>query len=376
MTVSLTPEARKALQALPAEAPPPNVMPNFEHPWSMRESAEGALHSLLAISTILFILKMYAQVRITRKLSPEDYVLALAWLVYVGAFEPTGTLLARAPMGVHQWDITLGQFATHLFFQYCTLIIWGIIILLIKITILFQYIRVFVPGKTRNFTFWASHILIYLNAVYYIAFVFLQMFSCSPREKFWDKTIPEGHCLDIFAINVSGAVVCLASDIAILLLPQRVVFRLNLSRSKKMGLGFIFTIGIFACVTSAVRLYYNIMLWKNQTDITYQLAFMSFWGTAQIPTGFLITCLPTLPKVIKHIRNKPWCVRLEESIRTKLHISTGQSQKPAAVKIVTIGGGGAQKQKATVVSDIEFRELVAMKTNQTNSASSIAIQSD
>jgi hypothetical protein len=80
--------------------------------------------------------------------------------------------------------------------------------------------------------------------VYYVAFIFLQMFSCSPREKFWDNTIVEGHCMDVFAVNISGAVVCLISDLAILLIPQQILTTLNLSRSRIIGLYALFTIGI------------------------------------------------------------------------------------------------------------------------------------
>ena len=80
--------------------------------------------------------------------------------------------------------------------------------------------------------------------MYYVAFMFLQMFACNPREKFWDKSIMEGRCMDIFAINVSGAVVCLVSDLAILLIPQRVVRNLNLARSRIIGLCALFAIGV------------------------------------------------------------------------------------------------------------------------------------
>lgn len=164
-------------------------------------------------------------------------------------------------MGVHQWDITWRQFGRYLFvrsvladprnifanfeeLQYALLVIWGILILLLKITILLQYIRVFCPAGDRNFTYWASQVTLYTNVVYYVAFTFLQIFSCSPREKFWDKTIMEGHCIDVFAVNVSGAIVCLVSDVAILSIPQRVVMKLNIPRSKVIGLCALFAIGV------------------------------------------------------------------------------------------------------------------------------------
>ncbi|KAI1804891.1 hypothetical protein F4811DRAFT_518068 [Daldinia bambusicola] len=364
MAIIPTNVTREEMYDLPAEEPPPGVEANFENPSSMLKSAEGALHGMYALSTIIFFIKMYTQLRISRKMEREDYVLALTWLLFTGAYEPVGTLLARAPMGVHQWDITLGQLSRYLFLQYCEMISWGIAILLLKTTILLQYLRIFVPPGIRNITFWASQVLLYTNVVYYITFTFLQLFPCNPRQMFWDRTITDGHCMDIFAVNVSGAVVCLVSDLAILILPQRIMFNLNVRTARKVGLCILFAIGIFACATSAVRLYYNIRLWQTQTDITHQLGYISFWGTAQIPTGFLIICLPSVPKFVNHIRTKPWAIRFETSFRLlskqtieKVQIST---------HMPTIGGGGKKNVKQTVVSDVEFRELMATDSTLTS----------
>ncbi|KAK6958411.1 hypothetical protein Daesc_001211 [Daldinia eschscholtzii] len=347
---------------LPAEAPPPGVVPNFENPSRILSNAEAALHGLYALSTVMFFIKMYTQLRISRKVEREDYVLILTWLLYTGAFEPVGTLLVRTPYGAHQWEITLRVFSRYLFIQYCEMVIWVIAMLLVKITILLQYLRIFTTPGVRDFTFWASHALLYLNIAYYIAFTFIQMFPCNPRQMFWDKTITDGHCMDIFAANVSGAVVCLVSDLAILVLPQRILFKLNVRTSRKIGLCILFAIGIFACTTSTVRLYYNIRLWQTQTDISHQLGNISIWGTAQLPTGFLIICLPSVPKLLNHLRSKPWAVRLETSLRSLSRQSTKKAPQ-MRTNILTIGGGGNNNLKQTVVSDVEFRELMATNTD-------------
>ncbi|KAI1813012.1 hypothetical protein GGS20DRAFT_555431 [Poronia punctata] len=366
MTATMSPESRERLLDMPAAAPPPGVVPDFDHPWSLEWHAEVTLHCLYSLATVLFFTKVFVQLRIVRKLTVEDYVLAVAWLVYTGAFQPTGTMFARAKLGIHQWEIKVGDLARHLFLQYCALIIWGVVMLLLKVVILLQYLRVFVPRGTRNFTFWTAHALMYLNIVYYVAFIFLQMFSCNPMEKYWDKTITGGYCMDIYAVNVSGAVVCLVSDLAIFLLPQRVIYGLNLSLARRIGLGFLFAIGLFACVTSAVRLYYNVRIWQMQTDTTYQLGYILMWGTAQIPAGFLIVCLPSAAQLTRHIRMTRWCVRFEEAIREKLNISSKRTQNTRTPVVGTFGGGGGGggigrkiNPTASVISDIEFRELMA-----------------
>lgn len=57
-------------------------------------------------------------------------------------------------------------------------------------------------------------------------------------------------------MNVSGAVVCLVSDLAILLIPQRIVAKLNLPKSKIIGLCALFTIGILY----VLRIWFSVSL--------------------------------------------------------------------------------------------------------------------
>lgn len=79
-TAPLSPAAREKMYSLPAQSPPPNVEPNFLNPSSMAFSAEAALHGLYAMATIIFFIKIYTQLRIDRRLDPENYALSLAWV--------------------------------------------------------------------------------------------------------------------------------------------------------------------------------------------------------------------------------------------------------------------------------------------------------
>lgn len=50
--------------------------------------------------------------------------------------------------------------------------------------------------------------------------------------------------MDFLVIHVAGAVICLVSDILILLLPQRVIHSLHLPLKKRIGLSLLFTVGV------------------------------------------------------------------------------------------------------------------------------------
>ena len=115
---------------------------------------------------------------------------------------------------------------------------------------------------------------------------------------------------------------------------------------------------ISACTTSAVRLYYNIRLWKHQHDVTYQLCFIDVWGIWQVVAGFLILCLPFVAKPFNHWRGTRWILRIELSLRSILHLGPPSSQVSSKSHIPTIGDGKLKGIQNAVISDVEFRSLV------------------
>ncbi len=113
-----------------------------------------------------------------------------------------------------------------------------------KVSILRDWARIFVPRGTRNITFsWICYGMIGINIVYYIAAVFVSSLSCSPHERIWDKTIP-GKCIDSKIVLICSASVNVLSDLLILLLPQKVIWDLRISKKKKIGLSFFFATGL------------------------------------------------------------------------------------------------------------------------------------
>lgn len=111
---------------------------------------------------------------------------------------------------------------------------------------LLQLLRIFVPRK-RNTVFWICHFLIWLNFVYYTVYICLVIFNCSPIKKGWTRRIYppiKGKCIDLHAAYTAGAVVNTASDLSIVILPQPLIWKLNLSLRKKIGLCSICLIGL------------------------------------------------------------------------------------------------------------------------------------
>lgn len=118
--------------------------------------------------------------------------------------------------------------------------------MLIKTAILLDLLRLFSPRGQRSWFFWACHILIWVNVLFYTIGIFFVIFGCHPREKLWNKLLPGGHCVNVSALTVASGAINLPSDVCILLLPQTAIRRLNLSTRKKIGISAIFAVAILS----------------------------------------------------------------------------------------------------------------------------------
>lgn len=112
----------------------------------------------------------------------------------------------------------------------------------LKIAILLDFLRLFIPLGQRNWLFWTLHGLIWANIALYGIGTLLETWRCSPREKIWNPLFAGGTCV-IGASNLASGVINIVSDILILALPQWVIWNLHITRAKRVGVSLLFVIG-------------------------------------------------------------------------------------------------------------------------------------
>lgn len=118
------------------------------------------------------------------------------------------------------------------------------LIFLTKISILMQYLNVFVPKRLgRNKTYWTIHALIWVNLLFYVASLIAFVLLCVPREKIWNPMVP-GQCINIYAAIVSASIVNVISDLSMLVLPIIQVLQLHLSKNRKIAIIAVFAFGL------------------------------------------------------------------------------------------------------------------------------------
>ncbi|KAF2714305.1 hypothetical protein K504DRAFT_420031 [Pleomassaria siparia CBS 279.74] len=335
----------------PALMPPPGVTPDFVNPPNLRN--DPLTISLLVISTIVVWSRLYTKARIVKKLVLEDYALLLAWVVYLGAFHTYVYKIHMLPTGVHQWNLEIKDLIRSLKLFHYAEIMYALSIVPLKAAIILQCLRVFVPPGVRDLTFWACCLLLVANTVFYSAVIFIEAFSCVPMEAIWDITI-EGKCINRLSLHYISAAFNSASDICVLILPQRAIWGLETMKTKrKWGLSALFFLGAFACVSSIVRLYYTVLLYRSH-DVSYHTGQMGIWTEPELTCGFVAASVPVFPRLFQHSRNQTPFAQIGAAFRKLFGKDLDMSGKQLAH-----GGdlqAGAPPRK--FVSDVDFHELV------------------
>ncbi|KAL8777851.1 MAG: hypothetical protein Q9194_002327 [Teloschistes cf. exilis] len=183
-------------------------------------------------------------------------------------------------------------------------VIYNPVIVLVKISILLQYITVFVAHRGNLFHY-GCHILIWVNVVFYSVMTLVYIFQCKPRQKLWIPSTP-GHCHSEHTRGVYSGSINVISDFAILILPLPIIIRLQRPSVKKIRPLVVFGFGLFACIAAVVRLVYSTQLKPESDSASYQLTIdkEGLWAFAEIAIGIIVGCMPLVHKFFRHISSE------------------------------------------------------------------------
>ncbi|MCJ1423199.1 hypothetical protein MMC29_001081 [Sticta canariensis] len=214
-----------------------------------------------------------------------------------------GAILSLSVIGCCLGDVHYGGVGYHsavfVLSSPSKLIVWAKYILVIpmvylaaiifpKLAILVLYLRFFTK-RTDRIACWVIGGLMVANCV---GCILAGFFICTPLEFLWNRTIPGGHCLDINAWYRWGSLMNIITDVAMLMLPIPVIWKIQISKTVKLGLILIIATGSSGLITSIIR-------WK--VFFTHDLQVDGTWTASRLITLIIVdsgmyliaACLPT-----------------------------------------------------------------------------------
>ncbi|KAJ8132694.1 hypothetical protein O1611_g927 [Lasiodiplodia mahajangana] len=160
-----------------------------------------------------------------------------------------------------------------------------------------EWLRIFNPSHERNGFFWAAHSGTWFNFLSHMALFISFNAACTPYARNWDPFLP-GRCYETRPIPVVSSAVDLIVDVLIFSLPQRIIWKLQLSKKKKQGVAIFFGVGVFAIISVIVRIAIGIQLYTS-TDQLHAFNSLALFGIVDLGCGIIIYCVPSMPKALK-----------------------------------------------------------------------------
>ncbi|KAJ4350350.1 uncharacterized protein N0V89_008971 [Didymosphaeria variabile] len=342
----------------PVATPPAGHVSNFDHPQNEAALAYTTLALSLATVTLFCWFRFLVKHYIMGKLYLEDYLIPPAWIAAIVHIACGFQINQFAPI-IHSWDMTMLTFGKYLMWYRISSIFYNIAIVLIKVAMLIQVLRIFVPRGSQSKTYYVVHGLIWMNVLYYSIIVFLMLFNCQPIQKAWKPWLP-GKCMQIGIIAMSTAVVNLIGDLSILFLTQKVIWNLmRVERRQRLKLSIVFLAGIVPCGFAVMCLYYNDKQ-MHSTDFTRDSMYMSIACYGEIASGMFVLFLPVVPKFFTHLKTASSFSRL--STKRTLASSDGGN-------IASRGGGVAKKKSLFHISYTQKESDEKLVVNVTSTVS-------
>ena len=122
-----------------------------------------------------------------------------------------------------------------------TSIIYAVVILLTKLSILLLYRRVFV-ANSGTILDWILRGFMAILILFYTTTSIVKIWECTPRQKIWAKSV-QGTCVNVSALLNTSGLFNTITDVIILLIPVKSVWTLHMDFQKKLGIMAVFTVG-------------------------------------------------------------------------------------------------------------------------------------
>ncbi|KAI0098684.1 hypothetical protein GGR51DRAFT_576936 [Nemania sp. FL0031] len=277
--------------------PPPHHVPNFDSPSNGNTLTRVVVGLALGICSVFVFGRLYVIWDSKKRVDFADCLLLLGFGTYIAY----GAIILDSTNNVgyliHQWDVRLSD-AIYLSRNFVIgSNIFAISGTSIKAAILLEWLRIFNPSHERNSFFWAAHSTFWLNFLFHTALFISFNAACTPYARSWDPFL-QGTCYQTRPIPIVSSAVDLIIDISIFCLPQRIIWKLQLSKKKKQGVAIFFGVGIFAIISVIVRIAIGIRLYTS-TDRLYAFYSLALFGIVDIGCGIIIYCVPSMPKALK-----------------------------------------------------------------------------
>ncbi|KAH6664782.1 hypothetical protein F5X68DRAFT_225559 [Plectosphaerella plurivora] len=263
----------------------------------------GSLATTWTFAVIAVGLRFLARRLKNNPLWIEDFLVA-ASLVFasihvwtsIGFMVPHGTgkhVWVGPPEAVKVWAIGL----------FISEITYTLNLATVKFSTLAFYWRIFGSNSSIHIPIWT---LFGIVSAWGIAVLGVSIFQCWPIHAFWqqyDPINPMSPTDFTCGVNLNqffngNSIPNIITDALVVMLPIPYVWKLQLPGPQKFAVIFIFALGAFVTIISAVRLVFILRVDLASPDITWNFCDAIIWTNAEGNLAIVCCCLPSLKPLL------------------------------------------------------------------------------
>lgn len=281
-----------------------------------RHLTQGGLIAIawagVALASIFVIARSFARFSELKRLHTDDYWMITAlFVLIVNAILQTlqapslyylvdvesGTVPAGAPL--------LVQGNIYVRYEFTIIALFWTVLWCVKASFLSLFYRLF-DGLPKYRRWWWA--VVVFTALAYVGDWIASAYTCHPPSTYFqfgkhfslasDQANVLGMCskpIDIKGGNISisySTAVDILSDLMIMVLPLRLLHKLQVSNRQKMGLAGVFTVGVLVIATAIVRL--TQIIGAERSDPVG----LAVWGLVESSVSVIVGSLPPLKNVL------------------------------------------------------------------------------
>ncbi|PMD26717.1 hypothetical protein NA56DRAFT_685042 [Hyaloscypha hepaticicola] len=309
------------------------------------------------LAAICISMRLYARLIVLKNSGYDELAISASFVCSIALLILTGEQV-RYGEGLHYQAVIAknpDDFTQQLKYLWISIIVYNASLCLTKISIILQYLRVFVGSGVRR-ACWATLAFVICYGIYTIS---ISIFACIPISGFWSST-PGAHCVSKKFSWFFNASFNILSDSVILILPMPTLKSLKLPTRQKAGVMMIFALGGFVCLVSVLRLQ-SLYVISKSLDPTYDNVGASIWSNIEVYTGIICASLPAVKPVVGKLFPKLLSSTRSDTNRTNFPDSgfgNNSSVRPIRLHDVDASGNTVTRVQAKErrESDYDLRE--------------------
>ncbi|RDW93381.1 CFEM domain-containing protein [Aspergillus mulundensis] len=255
---------------------------------------------ILILGMVLAVIAvgMRVAVRVRTKTLGLDELMAVLSVAAIVALSGLGIENQKLGLGIDTWFLSFQEITDFLHIYFAIESLYLASIALTKISMLLLYLRLF-PARPIQL---ATKITLLLTTAWGIAMLLANVFACQPINYMWLRWDEEheGKCIDHEAVMAIHAILNIVFDVLIITLPMPTLLKLNMSVRKKVGVIFMFAVGLVVTLISIFRCI-SLIRFDIFDNPTKNIVTISIWSVVEVDLSLICACMPSIRAFISYI---------------------------------------------------------------------------